>query len=96
MVKSGKDTEFNRRNPVDVFAGTLYAVPFRAKVQGTFGGVKTNENCEALRADGSVFPGLYAVGEAASCGLRGVNPQTANVVFGSIAGRKACAYAKTI
>lgn len=62
-------------------------------IQGTFGGVRTNTATEALSKDGSVLKGLYAVGECASAGLRGVNPQTANIVFGSIAGRNAARYA---
>lgn len=62
-------------------------------IQGTFGGVKTNPDTEVLTSKNDVIPGLYAIGECAANGLRGVNPQTANVVFGSIAGRRSAAFA---
>ena len=86
---------FGRANVKPAFGGSLYAAPISPMIQGTFGGVKTNAQTEALRPDGSVIPGLYAVGECAASGLRGLNPQTANAVFGSIAGRQAAAWAKT-
>lgn len=93
-VKAGEDKAFGRKALADGFEGAFYAAEIQPMIQGTFGGVKTNTKTEALRPDGSVLPGLYAVGECASAGLRGVNPQTANVVFGSIAGREAASFAK--
>lgn len=95
LAETGKDPDFGRGNVKPAFGGKLYAAPISPMIQGTFGGVKTNAQTEALRPDGSVIPGLYAVGECAASGLRGLNPQTANAVFGSIAGRQAAAWAKT-
>ena len=95
LAATGKDPDFGRGNVKPAFGGKLYAAPISPMIQGTFGGVKTNAQTEALRPDGSVIPGLYAVGECAASGLRGLNPQTANAVFGSIAGRQAAAWAKT-
>ena len=95
LAETGKDPDFGRANVKPAFGGSLYAAPISPMIQGTFGGVKTNAQTEALRPDGSVIPGLYAVGECAASGLRGLNPQTANAVFGSIAGRQAAAWAKT-
>lgn len=92
-VKAGEDKAFGRKRPAQGFGGTLYAVRIEPMIQGTFGGIRTNTAAEALAKDGSVLKGLYAVGECASAGLRGVNPQTANIVFGSIAGRNAARYA---
>ena len=92
-VKDGRDEAFGRRVLKDPFGGAWYAAKIEPMVQGTFGGVKVNADTEALTPEGKVIPGLYAVGECAANGLRGVNPQTANVVFGSIAGRRSAAYA---
>ena len=36
---------------------------------GTFGGVKTDENYNVLREDGSIINNLYAVGESANKAL---------------------------
>lgn len=92
-VKAGKDENFGRGSLKDPFGGKFYAIKIEPMMQGTFGGVQTNEKTEALKKDGSVIPGLFAIGECAAAGLRGVNPQTANIVFGSIAGRQASRYA---
>ena len=41
----------------------LYAVRYYPTSIGTIAGVKTTENCEVIREDGSLIEGLYAVGE---------------------------------
>ncbi|MDY3115587.1 MAG: FAD-dependent oxidoreductase [Sutterella sp.] len=81
-----------RKGSKNGFGGQFYAAKIAPMIQGTFGGVKTNTKTEVLNEKGEVITGLYAVGECASVGLRGLNPQTANVVFGSIAGREAAHY----
>lgn len=43
-----------------------YAIKMYPKTMGTFGGVKTNENYEVVKEDGSVIPNLYATGETAN------------------------------
>lgn len=55
--------------------------------------MKTNENAQVLRADGSAVAGLYAAGEV-SGGLHGLNRLGGNslaecVVFGRIAAQQA-------
>lgn len=92
-VAAGKDAAFGRSSLKNPFGGAWYAAKIEPMIQGTFGGVKTNPDTEVLNRDGKVIPGLYAVGECAANGLRGLNPQTANVVFGSIAGRRSAAFA---
>ncbi len=46
--------------------GPFYAFLGQRFAEGAFGGVMTNENIEVIRPDGSVIPGLYATGDAAS------------------------------
>lgn len=46
--------------------GPFYAFLGQRFAEGAFGGVMTNEDIEVIRLDGSVIPGLYAVGDAAS------------------------------
>lgn len=91
-VGSGTPDEFGRKPLKDPFGGSWYAAKIEPMIQGTFGGVKTNPDTEVLTSKGDVIPGLYAIGECAANGLRGVNPQTANIVFGSIAGRRSAAF----
>lgn len=92
-VKAGKDEALGRKVLKDPFGGAWYAAKIEPMIQGTFGGVKANPDTEVLTPEGKVIPGLYAIGECAANGLRGVNPQTANIVFGSIAGRRSAAFA---
>ena len=47
-----------------------HAVPLCAGVTGTMGGVVIDEHARAQRADGTPFPGLYAVGTPVA-GLEG-------------------------
>jgi fumarate reductase flavoprotein subunit len=48
----------------------FHAVPLCAGVTGTMGGVVINAHAQALKQDGDVFPGLYAVGTPVA-GLEG-------------------------
>lgn len=48
----------------------FYAMPMCAGITYTMGGISVNEHAQALRADGSVIEGLYALGAAAG-GLEG-------------------------
>ena len=77
----------------DLSSGPYYAALLNPAMQGTFGGVKINTSCEALRADGTVLAGLYAAGECAGDGLSGANPVPTDCVFGRIAGESAAAFA---
>ena len=51
---------------VPIEQGPFYAFLGQRFAEGAFGGVMTNEDIEVIRPDGSVIPGLYAVGDAAS------------------------------
>lgn len=66
---NGKDEEFGKapehlRPVADV--GPYYAIFGQRFSEGAFGGLRVNPRCEVTRADGSVIPGLYGVGDATS------------------------------
>ena len=69
LAQAGNDEDFGKKaerlNPI-VQEGPYYLVRFVGAFSGTLGGVKTNDNFQAIRADGSVIDGLYAVGEMAN------------------------------
>jgi len=53
--------------------GDLVAIRLRPVVRKTLGGIETDLACRVVRPDGSVLPGLYAIGEAAGFGGGGMN-----------------------
>lgn len=53
--------------------GELVAIRIRPVVRKTLGGIETDLACRVVRPDGSVLPGLYAIGEAAGFGGGGMN-----------------------
>jgi predicted oxidoreductase len=57
----------------DPKAGPLIAVKLHILTRKSLGGLETDLDSRALRADGSVFGGLYAAGEAAGFGGGGVH-----------------------
>lgn len=63
--ENGVDEEFGKSaaSLIPITEEDLYAVKFYPTSIGTIGGVKTNNDCQVLRADGSVIEGLFAVGE---------------------------------
>lgn len=71
---------------------TYYAVPLKALVIITLGGITANKDMQVLDAEGNVIPGLYAAGEVVggiwgqfvSGGTGVMGP----IVFGDIAGEK--------
>ena len=94
-VANGTDEEFGRAMLNMTFdEGPFYACPMTCRVQGTFGGISTDEATQVLTADGNAIPGLYAAGECANEGTWGANPAAVNIVFGRIAGQNAAAYAE--
>lgn len=95
LIKSGKDTDYGRTNLVNSFENesAYYAIKVRAALQGTFGGIAVDTSARVLTAEGAVIEGLYAAGECAGDGLRGLNPMTTNIVYGGIAGTNAAAFA---
>ncbi|BBX20207.1 FAD-binding dehydrogenase [Mycolicibacterium duvalii] len=54
-------------------AGPLIAVKLHILTRKSLGGLETDLDSRALRADGSVLPGLYAAGEAAGFGGGGLH-----------------------
>lgn len=75
-------------SPVDI-----HVMEIAPAVHYCMGGVKINEQTQALREDGTPIPGLYAAGEV-SGGLHGANRLGGNslaecVVFGRVAGQQA-------
>jgi fumarate reductase flavoprotein subunit len=59
-----------KHKPMPIRTPPFHAIPLCAGVTGTMGGVVINEHAQALRPDGAIFPGLYAVGTPVA-GLEG-------------------------
>jgi fumarate reductase flavoprotein subunit len=59
-----------KHKPMPILTPPFHAIPLCAGITGTMGGVVINEHAQALRPDGRVFPGLYAVGTPVA-GLEG-------------------------
>ena len=57
----------------DPKAGPLIAVKLHILTRKSLGGLETDLDSRVLRADGDVFTGLYAAGEAAGFGGGGVH-----------------------
>ncbi|MBR2570653.1 MAG: FAD-binding protein [Clostridia bacterium] len=92
-VAAGKDEEFGRGMLNMTFdEAPFYACRMTCRVQGTFGGITTNEKAEVLTETGESIPGLYAAGECANDGTWGANPAAVNIVFGTIAAQNAVEY----
>lgn len=58
---------------LDPAAGPLIGVKLHVLTRKSLGGLQTNLDSQVLRADGSVFEGLYAAGEAAGFGGGGLH-----------------------
>ncbi|MGU3432327.1 FAD-binding dehydrogenase [Actinomycetes bacterium M1A6_2h] len=58
---------------LDPASGPLIAVKLHLLTRKTLGGLETNLNSQVLKADGTVFDGLYAAGEVAGFGGGGVH-----------------------
>ena len=66
-VKSGKDALGKTKEfLVAVESAPYYAIKAYPLTMGTFGGVKTNDSFQVVKADGSVINNLYATGENAN------------------------------
>jgi fumarate reductase flavoprotein subunit len=93
-VDSKTPDEFGRRTyEFKIQTGPWYAYPRKPAAHHTMGGVRIDGQTRALRADGSVIPGLYCAGEIAGV-VHGSNRLAGNgtleyVVFGRIAGTNA-------
>jgi predicted oxidoreductase len=58
---------------LDPAAGPLIAVKLHILTRKSLGGIETDLNAQALKADGQPIPGLYAAGEASGFGGGGVH-----------------------
>jgi predicted oxidoreductase len=58
---------------LDEKAGPLIAVKLNLLTRKTLGGIQTNLEGQALRADGAPLPGLYAAGEVSGFGGGGMH-----------------------
>ena len=66
-VKTGEDVMGKHKDYlVPVKTSPYYAVKIYPMTMGTFAGVKTDENYNVLREDGTIINNLYAVGENAN------------------------------
>lgn len=65
LCANGEDTDFNKAaaSLIALDESEIYAVKYYSTSIGTIGGVKTNNNNEVLREDGTVIEGLLAIGE---------------------------------
>lgn len=63
-IAEGNDPLFfsNTKRLVSVKKGPYYAVKFVGRNLGTLGGIRINQNIEAINSDGKAIPGLYAAG----------------------------------
>jgi succinate dehydrogenase/fumarate reductase flavoprotein subunit len=65
IAAAGIDTEFDKA-PEDIVAygaGPYYLVHLSPSYVTTMGGVRTNDDCQVITADGTPIEGLYACGE---------------------------------
>lgn len=66
-AQAGADEAFGKapENLVPYGSGPFYLVSYVPSFVATMGGVKTNEDCQAVTAEGAPIEGLYAIGETA-------------------------------
>ncbi len=99
LVKSGKDTDFERPNlPRALNEGNYYVIEVTPGVHHTMGGVMIDSKAEIMNAKKQVIPGLYGAGEVTG-GVHGANRLGGNAIsdiitFGRLAGEEAAKYAK--
>lgn len=96
-ITTGNDTQFfaNLSGLPKVEKGPFYAVKYVARNLGTLGGVRINENFEAIKNNGDVVPNIYVVGADAG-GMYGrayVDFEGGTLGFAYTSGRLAGEYA---
>jgi fumarate reductase flavoprotein subunit len=70
FARLGVPRTIRKHKPMPIVTPPFHAVPLCTGITGTMGGVVINEHAQAMRPDGNVFPGLYAVGTPVA-GLEG-------------------------
>ncbi|MFU2317234.1 flavocytochrome c [Rahnella sp. PCH160] len=100
FVVAKKDEDFGRttalRHPLN--QGPFFAIRIAPGVHHTMGGVTINPDTAVLDAQKQIIPGAWAAGEVVG-GIHGANRIGGNavadiIIFGTLAGRKATAFAK--
>ncbi|WP_071393451.1 FAD-binding protein [Bacillus tuaregi] len=101
-VADGKDTTFYKEPEYlqyNVQKGPYYAIRVKASVYGSIGGVRINEDIQAVKADGQPIPGLYVAGSDAGGMYDNTYPDVEGLTMGfamnsgRIAGENAAAHA---
>lgn len=90
MVRNGEDTDFGRKPAymrTDFTHGPYYCVEVTPCMHTSFGGISIDSKAHALRADGTIVPGLYAAGECTVSHMQGVATNTFSAVFGRLVSR---------
>lgn len=66
--RKGFDTQFGKEHKwlQEIRGPKYYALKMRPEGYGTVGGIKINDDCEALTPEGDPIPGLYAAGDCAN------------------------------
>jgi fumarate reductase flavoprotein subunit len=76
---NGVDSEFGRNNMICKFTKPrYYAAKIEVAMHGTYGGISINYNAQAVKADGTVIPGLYAAGSTADMKMHTANANVCN------------------
>ncbi|MFO6298568.1 flavocytochrome c [Rahnella selenatireducens] len=100
FVVAKNDEDFGRttalRHPLN--QGPFFAIRIAPGVHHTMGGVTINPDTAVLDAQKQIIPGAWAAGEVVG-GIHGANRIGGNavadiIIFGTLAGRKATAFAK--
>ena len=68
-VLSGRDAFGRTHMPLPIVEAPFYAIKHHGAGATTIPGIGVDTGMRVLRADGSVIPGLYAVGEILGMGL---------------------------
>ena len=72
MCAAGKDTQFDKPDPVALKEGTYVIVEQKPRFATTLGGLKANENLQIVDAEGNPIANLYGAG----CVVGGANGKT--------------------
>ena len=69
MCAAGKDTQFDKPDPIALKEGTYVIVEQKPRFATTLGGLKANENLQIVDAEGNPIANLYGAG----CVVGGAN-----------------------
>jgi fumarate reductase flavoprotein subunit len=94
----GSDMLGRQHLPAPIATGPFYAVRHYGYAISSYPGVRVDDDLQAVRADGTPIPGLYAAGEAIGIGFLGLGFMSGSIVsaavtFGRRLGREVLARA---